>query len=85
MNLARRNVENMRWSTLQNLNISFASFTRSIRDGLNETMVATKGAMEAAFLRKQNYSESSESEVNRFAVQITVLEEVKKTVAPVAA
>jgi hypothetical protein len=25
--LARRNVENMRWSTLQNLNISFASFS----------------------------------------------------------
>jgi len=76
--LARRNVENMRWSTLQNLNISFASFTRSIRDGLNETMVATKGAMEAAFLRRQNYSESIESEVNRFAVQITALEAVKK-------
>jgi len=34
--------------------------------------------MEAAFLRQQNYSESIESEVNRFAIQIAGLEDVKK-------
>ena len=41
--LVRRNVENIRWSMLQNLNISFASFARRTRERLDETVGATKG------------------------------------------
>ncbi|MEJ2167781.1 MAG: dynamin family protein [Desulfobacterales bacterium] len=75
--LVRRNVENIRWSMLQNLNISFAGFARRSKERLDETVAATKGAMEAAHARRQAQNGGVESEVARIAGCITALEALK--------
>jgi len=75
--LVRRNVENIRWSMLQNLNISFASFARRTRERLDETVVATKGAMEAARERRRTCGGSIAAEVAHLTDRIAELEKLK--------
>ena len=72
--LVRRNVENIRWSMLQNLNISLAGFARRTREHLEETVAATKGAMEAAHARRQTHAGSIDAEVARVGTCIAALE-----------
>jgi hypothetical protein len=74
--LVRRNVENIRWSMLQNLNISFAGFARRSRERLDETMAATQGAMQAAHARRRDGDESIEAEAGRMADRMAALEAV---------
>jgi len=75
--LVRRNVENIRWSMLQNLNVSFARFSRRTRECIDETVAGTRGAMEAAHARRQGHSENIEAEVTRISGLIEVLKELK--------
>jgi GTP-binding protein EngB required for normal cell division len=75
--LVRRNVENIRWSMLQNLNISFAGFARRTRERLDETVAATQGAMQAAHARRHAQDGSVDAEASRLADRIAALESVK--------
>ena len=75
--LVRRNVENIRWSMLQNLNLSFAGFARRTRERLDETVAVTQGAMQAAHARRQTDNGSIDAEVGRMADRMTALEAVK--------
>jgi len=75
--LVRRNVENIRWSMLQNLNLSFAGFARRTRERLDETVTATQGAMQAAHARRQAGDGSIEAEASRMADRMAALEAVK--------
>lgn len=75
--LVRRNVENIRWSMLQNLNLSFAGFARRTRERLDETVAATQGAMQAAHARRQADDGSIEVEASRMADRMAALEAVK--------
>ncbi len=75
--LVRRNVENIRWSMLQNLNISFAGFARRTRERLDETVAATQGAMQATHTRRKGQGENIESDLIRMGDRISVLEELK--------
>ncbi|MFH0730093.1 MAG: dynamin family protein [Pseudomonadota bacterium] len=75
--LVRRNVENIRWSMLQNLTISFAHFATRIKDRLAETVGATKGAMEAAHKRRSTHDESVSSEVACLGGRVAELEGLK--------
>ena len=79
--LVRRNVENIRWSMLQNLNISFAGFARRTQERLDETVTATKGAMETSHSRRLAYGGSAESEVTRMSRHIAALERLKSELA----
>jgi small GTP-binding protein len=79
--LVRRNVENIRWSMLQNLNLSFASFARRSRERLDETVAATQGAMKAAHARRQAHDGSVEAETGRLAGSMAVLASVKSDLA----
>lgn len=79
--LVRRNVENIRWSMLQNLNLSFAGFARRTRERLDETVAATKGAMEAAHARRHAHHGSVDAEARRLADRMAALETVKTDVA----
>jgi ribosome biogenesis GTPase A len=81
--LVRRNVENIRWSMLQNLNVSFAGFARRIRERLDETVSATKGAMNSAHARREDHGGSIESELIRLCDRITILEELKTDFATI--
>jgi len=62
---------------LQNLNISFASFARRTRERLDETVVATKGAMEAARERRRTCGGSIAAEVAHLTDRIAELEKLK--------
>lgn len=75
--LVRRNVENIRWSMLQNLNISFASFARKTHERLDETVAATQGAMQAAHTRRQAQDGSVDAETGRLADRMAALEAAK--------
>ncbi len=75
--LVRRNVENIRWSMLQNLNLSFAGFARRTRERLDETVAATQGAMQAAHARRQTDAGSIDAEASRMADRMAALEAVK--------
>jgi hypothetical protein len=75
--LVRRNVEDIRWSMLQNLNISFAGFIRRTQERLDETVAATKGAMQAAHARRQAHDGSVELEVTRMGNCRATLEGLK--------
>jgi hypothetical protein len=56
--LARYNVENLRWATLQNLDDAFRRFASRLDELLKETVSATHGAIEAAYLKRREHSES---------------------------
>ncbi|MGD8366633.1 MAG: dynamin family protein [Desulfobacterales bacterium] len=79
--LVRRNVENIRWAMLQNLNVSFARFAARVRDRLAETVAATKGAMNAAHARKKAHGGNLEAEVARMADAIGVVAAMKADIA----
>ena len=59
---------------LQNLNISLAGFARRTGERLDETIAATKGAMEAAHARRQTHGASIAAEVARVGSCIATLE-----------
>jgi hypothetical protein len=79
--LVRRNVENVRWSMLQNLNLSFAGFARRTRERLDETVAATQGAMETAHARRQAHDGSVVAEASRLADSMAALEALKSDLA----
>jgi len=75
--LVRRNVENLRWSTMQNVNISFARFASRIKERLEETVAATQGAMKMARFRKKDHGETVAEEVCRLEKVAGELETLK--------
>ena len=77
--LVRRNVENLRWATLQNINISFARFASRIKERLEETVAATKGGMEVAHSRKKEHGETVVEEIKRIEQFANALENLKVT------
>jgi GTP-binding protein EngB required for normal cell division len=79
--LVRRNVENIRWSMLQNLNLSFAGFARRTRERLDETVAATQGAMQTAHARRQAQDGSVEAEARRLADSMAALEALEGDLA----
>jgi ribosome biogenesis GTPase A len=81
--LVRRNMENIRWSMLQNLTLSFAGFARRTRERLDETVAATQGAMQAAHTRRQADDGSIEAEAGRMSERMAALEAVKIDLAVV--
>jgi ribosome biogenesis GTPase A len=75
--LVRRNVENLRWSTMQNVNISFARFASRIKERLEETVAATQGAMKTASSRKKDHGETVAEELCRLEKVASALETLK--------
>jgi hypothetical protein len=75
--LVRRNVENLRWSPMQNVNISFARFASGIKERLEETMAATQGAMKTASSRKKDHGETVAQELCRLEKVAVALETLK--------
>jgi hypothetical protein len=78
--LALRNVENIRWAMLQNLNLSFAKFASRIRERLSETVVATQGAIEAAHERKRTSGGSVAVEVDRLSNLMKTMDDLKSEI-----
>jgi len=55
--LVQRNVENPRWATLQNLDAAFRRFEAWFDDRLAETIEATRGATDAALLKRCEHAD----------------------------
>jgi len=63
--LVRHNVENLRWATLQNLNDAFRRFGLTLDQRFQETIAATHGAIQAAYVRRKAHAEAIVEEVAR--------------------
>ena len=75
--LAGRNVENIRWATLQNLDRTFLLFGSALKQRLEDTVAATYGAIEAVGRRRQEHAGEVEGEVARLkssAASLRILE-----------
>lgn len=59
----RRNVENLRWATRQNLEDAFRRFGAELDERLALSLDATRGAMKAALDRRRQHSEAAEAEI----------------------
>lgn len=64
-NLARRNVENLRWATLQNIEDAFRRFHAWFDEALSEAIEATKGAIEAARRKRCEHADQAEEDLSR--------------------
>lgn len=76
--LVRHNVENIRWATLQNLNDSFQRFGRILDERFRDTIAATHGAMQAAYIKRKEHSSSIEDNLKKFSKGIERLERIIK-------
>jgi hypothetical protein len=63
--LAQRNVENLRWATLQNLENAFRRFSGWFDERLTEAIGATQGAIEAALNKRRGHEQQVENELSR--------------------
>ena len=68
--LVQRNVENLRWATLQNIDDAFRRFSNWFDERLAETVDATRGAIETALEQRRQHAEAAKaalSELRRAA------------------
>jgi GTP-binding protein EngB required for normal cell division len=63
--LVQRNVENLRWATLQNLDDAFRRFSGWFDDRLGETIGATRGAIEAALSKRREHADQAQEDLTR--------------------
>lgn len=75
--LVVRNVENLRWATLQSINETFVHFTGSLDSRLAATIAATHGAIRAALAKRRERSEAAADEVARLQAAAGDLERVQ--------
>jgi hypothetical protein len=61
--LVQRNVENLRWATLQGLDGTFRRFTTMLEERLAEAIAATQGAVKAAAATRSSTSDRADAEV----------------------
>jgi hypothetical protein len=83
--LAVRNVENVRWATLQNLEDAFRRFGSELDDRLKEIIDATRGAIESAHLRRRGSLATIEPELQRLKDTESALAEMDEALAKFAA
>ncbi|HXG52683.1 MAG TPA: dynamin family protein [candidate division Zixibacteria bacterium] len=63
--LVAHNVENIRWSTLRNLDDAFRRFSAALEDEIKVTAAATREAMRAADLRKTQEEKTARPDIER--------------------
>jgi len=77
--LVLHNVENLRWSTLQSLNDTFARFAAELDQRLADTVAATHGAIQAAVTRRKTHQQNIAGQVTRLEDARTALDKVRQT------
>ncbi|HQO01811.1 MAG TPA: dynamin family protein [Spirochaetota bacterium] len=70
------NVENLRWSTLQNLDGTFRRFMIDLDKRFNDIIHVTREAISAAFEQRENYSEQIAAEITHLEGLIERLEKM---------
>jgi hypothetical protein len=79
--LVMSNVENLRWSTLQNLDGTFRKFMIDLDGRFNDIIYVTKEAINAAFEKRENYSEQIATEISHLEGQIARLDKLEESMA----
>ena len=75
--LVTRNVENIRWATLRNLDDAFRRFSSNLEEQLKETADAIRDAMRTARVQREENKDAVQSELKRLeqkAAELTSLE-----------
>jgi hypothetical protein len=84
--LVQRNVENLRWATLQNLEAAFSRFAGWFDDRFAETIEATRGAIDAALFKRREQADRARDDLERLqrgAELLTAIREELKEYAGV--
>ncbi len=71
--LVTNNVESLRWATFQNLKDAFQRFGSVLDQRFQETIAATHGAIQAAYVKRKEHSEAIVDDLSRFEVATTEL------------
>jgi len=66
--LVIRNVENLRWATLQNIDAAFRVFSRDLDENIEKTIDATHGAIKATYERRKVHEEESASALQQLNI-----------------
>lgn len=74
--LVRHNVENLRWATFQNLNDAFRRFGLTLDQRFQETIAATHGAIQAAYVKRKEHVEAIADDVSSFEAASTDLAKI---------
>ena len=77
--LITRNVENLRWAMLRNLDDTFRRFGTALDERLAMAMQATKGAMETALERRKRVAEQVGSEIEDSQQALRTLSDIQST------
>lgn len=75
--LVLRNVENLRWATLQNLDQAIRRFSSALDERLQETAAATHEAIRAAHRQRQDHAETIAQAVARLEAVVNNLEQLQ--------
>jgi len=73
-----RNVENIQWTTLQNIDDTFRQFSLDLDQKLTEIASATRGAIQEAHTQRLQRADSIGEELNRLSFFEAKLQEVQK-------
>lgn len=75
--LTLRNVENLRWATLQSLDQTCRRFRAALDERLRETIAATQGAIQIAYARRQEQTAAIAAEVAHLESAGQALEQIQ--------
>jgi GTP-binding protein EngB required for normal cell division len=76
--LVQRNVENLRWATLQNLDAAFRRFQDWFDERLAEAIEATRGAIDAALNKRREHADRARDELIRLRRGVELSTAVKE-------
>jgi dynamin family protein len=82
--LVTRNVENLRWSMMRNLDDVFGRFAAQLDERLAMTLRATRGAMESALERRARVADQTATELNAREISLRRLTEIHSALLKVA-
>ena len=74
--LVRHNVENLRWATRQNLIDAFQRFGLTLDQRFQETIAATHGAIQAAYVKRKEHAEAIADDVSKFNAAAVELDKI---------
>ena len=77
--LVTQNVENLRWAVYQNIDKSFIRFHSELLGRFEQTLIATRGAIEAALKKRKEHSGQIAGELTKLDSTLIILEEIKET------
>lgn len=78
--LVGHNVENLRWATFQNLNDSFRRFASTLDQRFQDTIAATHGAIQAAYVKRKEAAETIAEDVSRFEAAAAGLTRIRSEI-----